>query len=171
VLPWQDTLRRLEYSLASMMLKSLAAPYACIPLRSNCLPVNALFQSAGAYDSAIDLHAFDRRPTHCTCVTDWVMGTRFCHRSIRQTDICKHQLTKAHDIPQQSKNDAGSSDSPQVDYPRWCILLQILQQQVCHVKGSKVINAHGDLKIFLSSVIRWYEHACRNRVSPGAKDH
>lgn len=52
-----STLSRLEYSFASMMLKSFAAPYACMPLRSNCLPVKALFQSAGAYDSAIDLHA------------------------------------------------------------------------------------------------------------------
>ena len=28
-----------------------------------------------------------------------------------------------------------------------------------------MINAHGNLKIFLGPVIRWYEHACRNSMS------
>lgn len=29
-----------------------------------------------------------------------------------------------------------------------------------HVKRGKVINAHGDLEVFLGSVIRWDENAC-----------
>ena len=28
-----------------------------------------------------------------------------------------------------------------------------------------MVNAHGNLKIFLGSVIRWYEHACRSSMS------
>ena len=107
--------------------------------------------------------------TYCKCVTDWVIGILMHVPSATDasgnTGICKHEMTKAHDIAQQSRNDGRCSDSPQVDYPRWCILLQILQQQVSHVEGSKVINAHGNLKIFLGSVIRWYEHPCRNRAS------
>ena len=31
---------------------------------------------------------------------------------------------------------------------------------MCHVEWSKVVDAHSDLKVFLGSVVGWYENAC-----------
>ena len=49
---------------------------------------------------------------------------------------------------------------PQVDNPGGCVLFQVLQQQVCHVERSEVVNAHGDFEVVLCSVVRRYENAC-----------
>ena len=49
---------------------------------------------------------------------------------------------------------------PKIDDSGRSILFQVLQQQVSHVKWSKVVNPHGDLEVLLGPVVRRYKHAC-----------
>ena len=43
--------------------------------------------------------------------------------------------------------------SPKIDNSGRRTLLQVLQQQVCHVEWSKMVNAHGDFEVVFGPVI------------------